>query len=51
MQLHTYDVIGITETWWDSSQDRSAAVNGYRLFRKDSLRMQGGGVALYAKEH
>ncbi|GAB0208750.1 hypothetical protein GRJ2_003340700 [Grus japonensis] len=33
--LQGYDLIGITEMWWDSSYDWSVGMEGYRLFRKD----------------
>ncbi|CAM5114317.1 unnamed protein product [Natator depressus] len=45
-----YDVIGITETWWDSSHDWSTVMDGYKLFRKDRQGRKGGGVALYVRE-
>jgi len=32
--LRGYDIIGIPETWWDSSYDWSIEIEGYRLFRK-----------------
>lgn len=35
MQLQGCNLIGFTETWWDSSHDQSAAMDGYRIFRKD----------------
>lgn len=35
VQLRVCDLIGITETWGDSSHDRGAAMGVYRLFRKD----------------
>ncbi|GAB0204840.1 hypothetical protein GRJ2_002949600 [Grus japonensis] len=35
VRLQGYDLIGITETWWDSSSDWSVGMEGYRLFRKD----------------
>ena len=31
----SYDVIGISETWWNESHDWSAGMEGYRLFRRD----------------
>ena len=43
-------LIGIMETWWNRSHDWSAAVEGYRLFRKDRLGRQGEGVALCVRE-
>ncbi|KAK4807116.1 hypothetical protein QYF61_018457, partial [Mycteria americana] len=35
MLLESYNLVAITETWWDESHDWSAAIDGYRLFRKD----------------
>ena len=35
MQQESYDIVAITETWWDDSYDWSAAMCGYKLFRKD----------------
>ena len=35
MLLESYDLVAITEIWWDESHDWSAAINGYRLFRRD----------------
>ncbi|CAM4394956.1 unnamed protein product [Caretta caretta] len=46
-----YDVIGITETWWDNSHDWSTVMDGYKLFRKDRQGRKGRGVALYVREH
>ena len=31
----SYDLVAITETWWDDSHDYSAAMDGYNLFRRD----------------
>ena len=33
--LESYDLIAITETWWDESHDWKVAINSYRLFRRD----------------
>jgi len=33
--LESYDLISITETWWDESHDWNVALDGYRLFRRD----------------
>ena len=30
-----YDLVAITETWWDHSHDWSAVIDGYKLFRRD----------------
>ncbi|PKU35905.1 hypothetical protein llap_13795 [Limosa lapponica baueri] len=49
-RLQGYDLIGITEMWWDGSYDWRVGMEGYRFFRKDRLGRQGGGVALYVNE-
>src|SRR6516225_9550044 len=45
------DIIGITETWLNSSiSDSEVAIEGYNLYRKDrcsDVKSRGGGVALY----
>ncbi|KAJ7402178.1 mitochondrial fission process protein 1 [Pitangus sulphuratus] len=50
MQQESYNVIAITETWWDDSHDWSAAMDGHKLFRRDRHGWRGGGVALYVRE-
>ena len=50
MRQASYDLVAIMETWWDRSHDWSAAIDGYKLFRKDRQGRRGGGVALYVKE-
>ena len=45
-----YDVIGKTETWWDSTHDWTMGIEGYTLYRRDRVDKRGGGVALYVKE-
>jgi len=37
--------------WWDSSYDWNVGMEGYRLFRKDSQRRRGGGVAINVSDH
>ena len=44
-----YDLIGITETWWDDSHDWNIAIVGYNSFKKNRRNRKGGGVALYVK--
>ncbi|PKU36607.1 adaptin ear-binding coat-associated protein 1 [Limosa lapponica baueri] len=46
----SYDVVTITETWWDDSHDWNAAMNGYKLLRRNRQGRRGGGVALYIRE-
>ncbi|GAB0210230.1 hypothetical protein GRJ2_003488800 [Grus japonensis] len=48
--LQGYDLIGITETWWDGSYDWSVGMEGYRLFRKDRQGRRGGDVDLYVND-
>ena len=45
-----YDLIAITETWWDSSHDWNSVTDCYVLFMKDRLARQGGGIALHLRE-
>ncbi|KAK4821278.1 hypothetical protein QYF61_017642 [Mycteria americana] len=45
-----YDMVAITETWWGDSHNWSAAMDGYKLFRRDRRGRRGGGVALYVRE-
>jgi len=48
--LESYNLLAITETWWDESHDRSGAINGYRLFRRDRRGRRSGSVALYIEK-
>jgi len=50
VQSQGHDLIAYTETWWDSSHDWNAVIDGYTLFRKDRPTRRGGGVALYVRE-
>ncbi|KAK4831229.1 hypothetical protein QYF61_016327 [Mycteria americana] len=45
-----YDMVAIMEIWWDDSHNWSAAMDGYKLFRRDRRGRRGGGVALYVRE-
>ncbi|KAJ7406293.1 mitochondrial fission process protein 1 [Willisornis vidua] len=49
-QQESYDIVAITEMRWDDSHDWSAAMGGYRLFRRDRQGGKGGGVDLYVRE-
>ena len=44
------DAVAITETWWDDLCNHSAAMDGYKLFRRDRQGRRGGGVGLYVRE-
>jgi len=35
VQQDSYDLVTITETWWGDPHDWSAAMDGYKLFRRD----------------
>ena len=50
VQRAGYYLVAIMETWWDHSYEWSAAMSGYRLFRRDRQHRRGGGVALYIRE-
>uniref|UniRef100_A0A8D0BMQ2 NADH dehydrogenase [ubiquinone] 1 alpha subcomplex subunit 12 n=1 Tax=Salvator merianae TaxID=96440 RepID=A0A8D0BMQ2_SALMN len=49
-QENKYDIIGITETWWDNTHDWNTELEGYNLFKKNRLNKRGGGVALYVRK-
>mgnify|MGYP001857034795 CR=1 FL=1 len=34
MHLENYDLVAITETWWDDSHNWDATIEGYWLFRR-----------------
>ncbi|KAJ7408007.1 mitochondrial fission process protein 1 [Pitangus sulphuratus] len=50
MQQESCDVVTITEMWWDDSHDWSAAMGGYRLFRRYRQSRRGGGVTLCVRD-
>jgi len=50
VQQESYDLVAITETWWDDSHDWSAAVDVYKLFRRDRRGKGGSGVTLYVRD-
>ncbi|PKU36680.1 adaptin ear-binding coat-associated protein 1 [Limosa lapponica baueri] len=50
VQQENYDIVAITETWWDDLHNWSTAINGYQLFRRDRQGRRGGGVALYVRD-
>ncbi|PKU38346.1 mitochondrial fission process protein 1 [Limosa lapponica baueri] len=51
VQQENCDIVAVTETWWDESHDRSVAIDGYTLFRRDGQGRRGRGVALYVREY
>ncbi|KAK4830259.1 hypothetical protein QYF61_009352 [Mycteria americana] len=50
MQQENYNIVAVTETGRDDSHNRSAAKDGYKVFRRDRQGRRGGGVALYVRE-
>ncbi|XP_059585091.1 uncharacterized protein LOC109285840 [Alligator mississippiensis] len=44
------DIVGLTETWWESTHDWAVNIKGYRLFRWDRKGRKGRGVAPYVKK-
>jgi len=50
VQQDSYNLVAVTEMWWDNLHDWYAVMDGYRLFRKDRPTRRGGGVALYVRE-
>ena len=46
----SYDIVAITETWWNDSHSWNAVMEGYWLFKRDRLGRKGGGVALHIKK-
>ncbi|GAB0180245.1 hypothetical protein GRJ2_000489800 [Grus japonensis] len=49
VQQENYDIVAITEIWWDDLHNWSAAMDGYKLFRRDRQGRRGSGVALYSR--
>jgi len=35
IQQESYDLVAITEMWWDDFHDWNAAMDGYKLFSRD----------------
>ena len=44
------DTVAITETWWNLEDQWDAAIQGYKLYRRNREKRVGGGVAIYVKE-
>ncbi|TRZ09133.1 hypothetical protein HGM15179_017974 [Zosterops borbonicus] len=51
VQSQGFDLIVITETWWNSSHDWNVDMKGYTLFRRDRSGRCSGEVALSARLH
>ncbi|GAB0178011.1 hypothetical protein GRJ2_000266400 [Grus japonensis] len=50
VQEENYGTVAIRETWRDDSHNWAAAVDGYKLLRRDRQGRRGGGVSLYVRE-
>jgi len=48
--LESYDLIALTETWWDETHVWSVAIDGYRLFRRHKQGRRGRGIVLCIKK-
>ena len=51
MQQANSDLVAMTEKWWDNSHNWSAAMDGYKLFRRGRKGRRCGDMALYVREH
>ena len=50
VQLENSDIVAVMETWWDDSHKWSAAMDVYKLFRRDRQGRRGSGIARYVRE-
>ena len=50
VQWENYDIVAILETWWDDSHNWSAAMDGYKLFRRDKQGRRCCGLAPCVRE-
>ncbi|KAK4832453.1 hypothetical protein QYF61_023177 [Mycteria americana] len=50
VQQENYDMVAITETCWDNSHNWSAAMDGYKVSRRDRQGRRDDGVALHVRE-
>lgn len=48
--LQGYDLLYITDMWWDGSHGCSVGMEGYRLFRKDRHGGRRGNINLNVNE-
>ncbi|MCG8113032.1 MAG: reverse transcriptase domain-containing protein [Candidatus Thiodiazotropha taylori] len=52
VELQNFDVICITETWLDQrTSDEDLNLNGYKLFRRDRLGENYGGICVYVRNN
>lgn len=50
VQHEGFDVVTMTETWGDDFHHGSAAMAGYKLFRRDRQSRRGGWIALHNRQ-
>ena len=51
-ELRHFDVISITESWLDQrTSDEDLKLNGYKLFRRDRVGDNHGGICVYVREN
>lgn len=46
VQLENNDITAVTKTQWDDLHSWNAAVDGYKVFRRNRQGRRGGGIAL-----
>lgn len=46
LQQANCDLVAVTETQWDCSYDWSAAMDGYKLFKRDRQRRESDGMTV-----
>lgn len=50
IQSQGFDLIVVTEMWWNSSCDWNVGIRDYTLFRRDRPGRQGGGIVLCVRQ-
>lgn len=49
LELYSFDLLALTETWLRDDPDESIFIDGYRFVRNDRLT-RGGGTGIYIKD-
>jgi len=49
VQLESYNLIAIIETWWEESHSWNTMIEDYKHFRRDRQGRRGRGFDLYVK--
>lgn len=50
LQQENWDIVAITETWWDKSQNWSVTMESYKFFETERQGVRGSGIALYVRD-